>query len=242
MPAATGTRRREIESWLREQVIGGREGDPLPSEAELAEKFGVSRMTARQAMQSLAAQGLVRRQRGSGTFIAPQPMHRHSGPLMSFTEDMKRRGLSASSRLITAELRDATAAEAGALRLEPGQRLVSLVRIRLADGQPMAIESTVLTPDCVPVLSHDLEQGSLHQALRELGRQPVTAVCRISAREATGKESALLDLPRRAAVLQEQRVISDQSERPLEFTTTNYAADRYVIDAVFTLTDPAPSA
>src|SRR6218665_2477042 len=96
----TLVRYQEIENWLRDRVINGREGDPLPSEAVLGARFGVNGMTARQAVESLAAEGVVRRLRGSGTFIAPKPLHRHSGPLMSFTADMKRRGLTASSRLL----------------------------------------------------------------------------------------------------------------------------------------------
>lgn len=234
MSTQPGGRRREIETWLRELIIGGREGDPLPSESALAERFGVSRMTARQAMQSLAAEGLVSRQRGSGTFIAPQPLHRHSGPLMSFTEDMRRRGLIASSRLMTAELRQPRGEEVNALRVASGQRVVAISRLRLADGRPMAIEDTVLTPDCVPVLSEDLESGSLHRALRGIGRQPTTAICRISAEEANASVASLLEVRRHAAVLQEQRVISDQGGEPLEFTTTVYSASRYVIDAVLT--------
>jgi GntR family transcriptional regulator len=232
-----GGRRRAIEAWLREQVAGGREGELLPSEAELAERFGVSRMTARQAVQELATEGLVRRQRGSGTFIAAQPIHRHIGPLMSFTEDMRRRGLTASSRLLSAELRDPIGSEASALRLEPQQRAVSIVRLRLADGLPMAIEHAALTPDCAGVLARDLEGGSLHGALRDLGRRPTTALCRISARTGTASECRLLELPGRSAILQEQRVISDAEGEPLEFTTTVYAPEKYVIDAVFQLTD-----
>lgn len=231
----------EIEGWLRAKVMEGREGDPLPSEAELATKFGVSRMTARQAMQILAGEGLVRRQRGSGTFIAAQPIHRHSGPLMSFTADMRRRGLIASSTLLSAELRSTNVAELEALRLPENGRVVSIARLRLATGTPMAIEHTSLTPDCASVLSEDLEGGSLHDALRNLGREPTAAQSWISARSATGAESNLLNLPSKSAVLVEKRVISDQDRRPLEFTTTVYNAERYVIDAVFTLAPTTPA-
>lgn len=225
-----------IEGWLRAQVMDGREGDSLPSEAELATQFGVSRMTARQAMQNLAAEGLVRRQRGSGTFIAARPLHRHSGPLMSFTADMRRRGLSASSQLLSAELRESSSAELDALRLATGGRVVSIARLRLANGTPMAIENTSLIPDCASVLGEDLEGGSLHEALRNMGREPTTALSWISARTATSAEAGLLKLGPKAAVLVERRVISDQDGRPLEYTSTVYNAERYVIDAVFTLT------
>ncbi|PDQ34775.1 MAG: hypothetical protein B5766_09285 [Candidatus Lumbricidophila eiseniae] len=233
----TLVRYQEIENWLRDRVINGREGDPLPSEAELGARFGVSRMTARQAVQNLAAEGLVRRLRGSGTFIAPKPLHRHSGPLMSFTADMKRRGLTASSRLLSAELREANQAEVDALRLQDKARVVSIARLRLADGTPMAVEHASVTPDCAPVLAEELESGSLHEALRKLGRIPVTALTWISARAASTAEARLLGLSARAPVLVEKRIISDQEEQPIEFTTTVYDPDRYVIDAVFTLVD-----
>lgn len=233
----THLRYQEIENWLRALVLAGREGDALPSESDLSSRFGVSRMTARQAVQNLAAEGLVRRQRGSGTFIAPKPLHRHSGPLMSFTADMKRRGLTASSQLISAELREANQAEADALRLGEKGRVVAITRLRLADGTPMAIEHASLTPECAPVLAGDLESSSLHESMRSLGRIPVTALTWISARLSTPQESKSLDLPARSAVLVEKRIISDQDDRPVEFTTTVYDPERYVIDAVFTLAE-----
>ncbi|MCU1570051.1 MAG: GntR family transcriptional regulator [Naasia sp.] len=236
MTTAGGTTRAQaIEDWLREKVHAGKEGDPLPSETELATRFGVSRMTARHAVQNLASEGLVSRRPGAGTFIAATPMHRHFGPLMSFTADMKRRGLMASSQLISAELREPTGSESTALGLAPGLRLVAIIRLRLANGSPMAIEHTRLTPDCLPLLGGDLEKGSLHEALRTFGREPTLALCRISARAATAKEAKLLGLAPRSAVLTEERVISDQESKELEFTTTVYAPERYVIDAVFSL-------
>jgi GntR family transcriptional regulator len=143
--------------------------------------------------------------------------------------------------LIGAELRPSTEAEALALRLGPGSRVVAIDRVRLADGQPMAIDSCRLTPDLVSVLAYDLENGSLHQALRELGKEPAAALAWISARLATTNESKLLRLPTPAAVLVERRIISDRDGKPFEFTTSVYNADRYVIDAIFTLS-PALSA
>lgn len=243
MATKNGARARyqEIESWLRERVLAGREGDPLPAEAELATRFNVSRMTARQAVQNLAAEGLVRRRRGSGTYIAPRPLHRHSGPLMSFTADMRRRGMASSSKLISAELRNPTAIEAEALRIDPNSHVVSIVRLRLADASPMAIEYVTLTADCAPVLAADLEQGSLHDALNALGRQPTIALSWISARAATAFEAKLLELRPRSPLLIERRIISDQNDTPLEHTETAYLAERYVIDAVFTLLPPEES-
>lgn len=230
-------RYEEIEAWLREQVFAGAPGDPLPSEAELASRFGVSRMTARQAVQNLAGEGLVNRQRGSGTYIAPRPFHRHSGPLMNFTSDMHRRGKTASSRLLGAQMSDATEADVQALRLGFGSRVVAISRLRLADGVPLAIDHARLPAECASVLAEDLEQGSLHEALRKLGREPADALTWISARSAKVAEARLLEIPSRSPLLIERRIISDTEDRPLEHTESAYVAGRYVIDARFTLRD-----
>ncbi len=226
---------QKIEHWLRARILEGREGDPLPSEADLAVQFGVSRMTARQAIQNLAAEGLVTRRRGSGTYIAPKPLHRHAGPLMSYSLDMKRRGMVPGSRLVTAMLRDPSESESDALRLGQRARVVCIQRVRLADGTPMAYDVCCLTPDCAPVLARDLEVGSLHEALRDLGREPTVAQSWIGARTATPAEARLLDLPPKSPVLVERRIISDQDGVPLEFTISVFNAARYVIDATFSL-------
>lgn len=235
-----GARYQEIEGWLRERVHQGVPGDALPSEADLATQFGVSRMTARQAVQNLAAEGMVQRRRGAGTFIAERPLHRHTGPLMNFTADMRRRGKTASSDLLDARLRAATAADVEALRLEPGARVVSLSRLRRADGVPMAIEHAAMPAQCAPVLAMDLEAGSLHEALRGMGHEPAIALTWITARTATSAEAKLLDIAPRSALLVERRIISDTDDTPIEHTETVYAAERYVIDAVFSLTSPGP--
>lgn len=234
-------RYEEIEGWLREQVLAGTPGEVLPSEAELAARFKVSRMTARQAVQNLAREGLVRRQRGSGTYIAPRPLHRNSGPLMSFSREMQRRGRRPSSRLLTAELRAALPSEVRALRLDPAARVVSLSRLRIADDIPVAIERVALPPECAPVLAADLEHGSLHEVLRELGREPTIALSWISARGAKAKEARLLDIASRSPMLVEHRVIFDRQDVPLEHSETAYVGERYVIDAVFTLADGDPA-
>src|SRR3712207_8979135 len=86
------TRYREIERYLRTLVEAARPGDPLPSEAELCERFSVSRMTVRQALQELTNDGLVERRRGQGTFVAHRPVHRRPGVFLSFTEEMNQIG------------------------------------------------------------------------------------------------------------------------------------------------------
>jgi len=232
-------RYQEIERWLRRRVRRSAPGDPLPSESELAARYRVSRMTARQAVQNLAAEGLVQRRRGAGTFVAPRPIHRHEGALMSFTEDMRRRGMKASSRLLQAGLRAATSADVDALRLPGAARVVAISRLRLADGVPMAIEHAALPAECAGVLADDLETGSLHESLVARGRVPSISRSWIRARLATAVEARLLELPRRSALLVERRIIYDTDKLPLEHTETAYNADTYAIDAVFSVSPSA---
>ena len=130
----------------------GRPGDALPSEASLCATFGVSRMTARQALQELSNAGLVDRRRGQGTFVASRPVHRRAGVFLSFTEEMERRGLHASSRLLSGGLDRARPEEQRDLALDPGQDVVRVVRVRFADGVPLALEDAALPPAYAEVL------------------------------------------------------------------------------------------
>ncbi|HEY6710236.1 MAG TPA: GntR family transcriptional regulator, partial [Actinomycetota bacterium] len=159
------SRYREIEGYLRTLVEAARPGDPLPSEAELCERFSVSRMTVRQALAELTNDGLVERRRGQGTFVTHRPVHRRPGVFLSFTEEMHRRGAQATSRLLSAGLDDPRRPEAEDLGLAPGSQLVRVVRVRLADGVPVALEDAALVPELAGVLEEDLGGGSLHSAL-----------------------------------------------------------------------------
>src|SRR5919106_6296544 len=163
------TRYREIERYLRSQVEGAPPGAPLPSEAELCERFSVSRMTVRQALQELTNDGLVERRRGQGTFVAHRPVHRRPGVFLSFTEEMSRRGVQATSRLLSAGLDDPRRPEAEDLGLAPGGQVVRVVRVRLADGVAVALEDAALVPELAGVLEEDLGGGSLHGALERRG-------------------------------------------------------------------------
>jgi len=228
------TRYREIERFLRSQVEGARPGAPLPSEAELCERFSVSRMTVRQALQELTNDGLVERRRGQGTFVAHRPVHRRPGVFLSFTEEMNRRGMQASSRLLSAGMDDPRRSEALDLGLAPGSQVLRVVRVRLADGVPVALEDAALVPELGGVLEEYLAVGSLHSALERRGVVATRATGTITARLARASETALLDLAPQSALLVELRILFDQEGRVFERTETRYAADRYVIDVVHT--------
>ena len=226
----SGLRYREIEAWLREIILNGRPGEVIPSEVEIAASFEVSRMTARQAVLNFMREGLVDRRRGAGTFIADNPLHRREGVLLSFTEDMKRRGLRPSSELISAKKEIATPSDLKMLNLKDPSTVIVIKRLRLADETPLALERVVLTSQCQKVLEEDLASGSLHDALRKNGIQPTLASGWLKARLATTQEANRLDLPTKSPLLVETRVIEDQFGTAIEHTETAYAANRYVVD------------
>lgn len=239
-PVVTGrqTRYAEIADFLRGLVAESEPGDRLPSDTELAARFAVSRMTARHAVQILEQEGLLTREQGRGTFVTPRTVPRLLGSPLSFTTSMRSRGFIATSRILEVSQESATEEDVAALGLDPAARVQVLTRLRLADGVPMAIERAVLAPGVAQVVD-SIEGHSLHEQFMAIGRIPTWARSRVSARLATGKERRLLELSTRGVILNENRIIYDQDDRPLEHTDTWYAAERYTFTTVMTAEDPS---
>lgn len=225
----------QIEQALRLRLAEMAPGAALPSDADLCEEFGVSRMTARQAVQQLVNDGLVHRAAGRGTFVAEAGAHRQATNLITFSSEMRRQGRVSSSRLLEGGMRPATAAQARALALVRGTRIVLLKRLRLADDEPIAIEHVCLRSDVSAVLDADLSTGSLHRALVGLGAIPTSGRATIGAEAASRDEARVLGVRTGEPLLVERRTIVDQFGAPLEFTTSRYAGDRYSLDVLFSV-------
>jgi GntR family transcriptional regulator len=230
---------RQIEQALRERISALRPGERLPSDADLCAEFGVSRMTARNAMQRLAADGLIRREPGRGSFVAKPLAHRRTNRLMTFTQEMLRAGRVPSSRLLTRVIRPASTSEAANLGIPAGQPVVQLLRLRQADGEPIALESAVLIGDCGDtVMAADLTHGSLHEALGRAGFALRRGTGTISAATASAEEAELLSIRTGDALLVERRVIADDHGRRIEATESRYPADRYGLVVHFEVEGP----
>ncbi len=225
---------RQIEQALRERISMLSPGDRLPSDTELCTEFGVSRMTARNAMQRLAEDGLIDRQPGRGSFVAEPPAHRRANRLMTFTQEMLRRGRVPTSRMLTRVIRPSTEAEAASLGIQDRQPVVHLRRLRCADDEPIAIESAVLVRDCADaVMTADLAHGSLHETLARAGYVLRRGTGTIAAAAATAEEARLLGIRTGDPLLVEQRVIVDGHGRRIEATSSVYPADRYALEVQF---------
>jgi len=224
----------EIEQALRGRIAKLDVDAPLPSDAMLCEEFGVSRMTARNAVQRLAQEGIVYRVPGRGTFVARPPAHRQASSLVSFTEEMLRQGRTPSSQVLERGLREPVEGERAGLRLPAGACVVVLRRVRLADEAPMAVETAVF-PEAVAsvILGSDLERRSLHAALVEAGIVPTEGRATITAEPASSEDARVLVLRRGEPLLVERRLILDAGGVPLELTESRYAGGRYALDVRF---------
>ncbi|MBC7518565.1 MAG: GntR family transcriptional regulator [Microbacteriaceae bacterium] len=202
-------------------------GDKLPPERELAEQFGVSRMTLRQAIAGLARLGYVSRAPGAGTFVA-QPIVSKSSELTGFSEDMAARGFTASSRLLVFEYVSADAAASRELMLSVGEMLVHIERVRVADGLPMCLERIDLPARYVPGLTGDDLNFSLYDVLAtRYGIKLLRAEQSISASVVTEDQATLLGVPTRSSALIIERLGFDQKHRPVERARSIYRGDRY---------------
>jgi GntR family transcriptional regulator len=234
---------RQIEQALRERISTLRPGERLPSDAELCAEFGVSRMTARNAMQGLAADGLIRREPGRGSFVAKPTAHRRTNHLLTFTQEMLRLGRVPSSRILARVVRPASTSEAASLGINAGESVVHLRRLRQADGEPIALESAVLIGACADaVMTADLADGSLHEALGRAGVVLRRGTGTLSAAAATAEDAELLAIRPGDPLLVERRVIMDGHGRRIEATESRYSADRYGLVVHFDVEGPSSDA
>jgi GntR family transcriptional regulator len=198
--------------------------EALPSERVLAESLGLSRVTARKAIDQLVEQGLVVRRRGSGNYIAPK-LEQALSRLTSFSEELHQRGFRPSSRWLDRALKAAAPDEQLSLGLSTGARVARLERLRLADDVVMAYEVSVLPAQLLPEPMQ--VEGSLYTHLAMLGRAPVRALQHLRALNAEARLADLLEVPHGRAVLFITRIGYLKSGQPVELTHSYCRSDYY---------------
>lgn len=203
-------------------------GEQLPSERELTESFSVSRVTAAAAIRELVRVGLAYRVQGKGTFVA-RPKIRGLSSFDSFTSDIRQRGMVPSSRLISCEKLIPDEEVRERLSLLPEERCFELVRVRLADSEPVAVETTYIPEKLCPELENeDLERGSLFETFRRgYGLFPTWSEGIFEAAPANEEQAELLELSLGDPVLLIHRVTFDENYVPLEWVHSVYRADRF---------------
>lgn len=205
-------------------------GAALPSERELAERYGLARMTVRGEIERLTAEGSVYRLHGRGTFVA-EPRIAQAGALTSFTEDMLARGQVAGSTVISSEPVEADGFLAATLEVKAGDSCFRLDRVRTADGRPMAIEQVYLPLERFEGIDRiGFADASLFDVLEErFGVKFGDAEQRVVAVAIEAEEAPLLDVPEGAPGLRFHTVTRDREDVPVLYAISLYPGDRYEI-------------
>jgi GntR family transcriptional regulator len=229
-PADEPTHAR-IEHWLTSVIAGGAmaAGERLPPEGELAAGLGVSRMTLRQALGALESRGLVERRRGrsGGTFVTRPRIECDLTGLPGFTEQMRRAQVKAGARVVRAETVPAPEEVARALDLRRGGPVHLVVRVRLADREPLALEETYLPADDFPGLLERRLTGSIYSLMRRsYDLAPYDAHEWLEPVVASDEEAQLLDTAPGTALMLVTRTAFTETGKAVEHAYDRYRADR----------------
>lgn len=204
------------------------DGQQLPTEEELCRLFGVSRVTVRNALNELAYQGYIVKKHSKGSFVRAGVASMCLDSLQGFTEEMARRGLTASARLLRAELENAGMLAAAKLDIDERSKVYIIERLRLVEGEPMAIEKVILPYFCCPdLIKHDLSQSLYGILDREYGLRLAQANQVLEAALAGKRESELLAIRQKAPVLRMERTSFLGNHTPLEYAVSVYRGDKY---------------
>ncbi|MDJ0277942.1 GntR family transcriptional regulator [Sphingomonas sp. 2R-10] len=211
---------------LRDHIGSGAiaPGAALPSERDISNLAGLSRVTVRKGIQQLIDEGIVVRKPGSGTFVATR-IEARGALLTSFSDDARARGDATGVVWIYRNHAPPTEEEAAALEVAPDTLVARLGRVRLSGGDPLAIEHAVVPAAFLP----DLDQlhDSLYAALEVHGFRPVGGTQRVRASLATATEAGILSIEPQSEVLRIERRTRLADGRIVECTRSVYRGDRY---------------
>lgn len=221
----------QIADRIREEILTGAlpPGSQLPSERELTQRMGVSRMTTRQAVAYLVREGLLDVRPGVGTFVTEPKITHNALHLLSFTEQMAERGEAVSSQVLEQTVVMPPKRIAEHLALAEGEATVRIVRLRLANKTPVLLETTYLPARLCPGLENmDLTTYSLYRLLEsEYGLSPQHARQTFEVTTANEYEQQLFDLPVDTTMILMEGVTYDVNEQPVECFKAVYRGDRF---------------
>jgi len=205
--------------------------EQLPTEDELGAQFGVSKATVRQALRDLAQAGLVRREQGRGTFVAEHRVQFGPRQLNSFTEEMRDFGLQSESRVLSQTVEAAGGELVDQLRVAERSPVFRLLRLRLAGGEPMGLQTVYIPCEFAPSLfDTDFGSASLYETLERVhGLTLDHAIQKHFAVAISREEAALLNVAEGVPALGGVRLTFSRDGRPIELTRSIMRGDRYQI-------------
>lgn len=225
------TLRARLRETLRQQIVGGhwKTDDRLPSENELMHSTGMSRITVRQALADLAADGLIVRVQGKGSFVAPAPVRQELSRLQGLSEALAHQGRSVHTRVLFLGASVWPTRVAEAMGTDAGAPCVELRTLRFADGRPLSLNTTWIEQSVGQGIDARMLEGSDLLTLYEAGHplRVAQALVDIRAALATPEQGQQLQLGTPAAVLHVDRSVFAAAGRPLHFESSVYRADAF---------------
>lgn len=228
---------RQVYNAIWREIASGvlAPGERLPAERELSKILSVSRVTVRRALQQLLEAGLVESHSSRGWYVSGVRVGEPANVLMGLTELGASRGLAASARVLSREVRPATIEEGDAFGIAPGAEVFDLQRLRLLDDIPIALDRSCLPLSRVQaVLDVDFSTASLYETLDACGVGPIRADYTVEAGAADAVRAELLGVAEGAPVLITGTAAYDARGRLVELAMTIYRSDRYRFAATLT--------
>lgn len=221
---------RQVMASIRKSIEAGlTRGTRLPNERTLAEQFSVSRLTVRRALDELELLGLIRRAQGAGTFVEG-PSAERGATVRSFTDTMQARGSIPTSRVLDIRIHAVTSEQGWLLGLSPGEEVLEIERLRLADQIPMCIERSMFPFARVAGIENSDLTGSLYAVLdREYGIRIARVKQELRATSLSPEQAELLGCPPHSPALSSHHIAFDDTGMPVESSSSIYRGDRYSI-------------
>lgn len=220
----------QIHNTMREWISSEKwkTGEKVPSERDLALEFDVSRMTVRQAINTLVTEGILERKVGSGTFVTPEKVREKMSGVSSFTETVERVGKTPSSKLISYYVKPASVSESEKLNIVLDEEVLVMERIRYADELPICYEEASIPNKFVKDLSKEEVTSHLYRTLEKMnGIQISYAEQTISATWASESIAEMLNVKRGASVLQLRQITFSKDDIPFEYVRSQYVGERH---------------
>jgi len=224
----------QIQTLLEEKILSGewKSGERVMSENEVAAKYSVSRVTARQAIEQLVAKNMLFRSPGKGTFVSEQDLAYGFSTMMSFSRSLQARGSVVGTQILDQGSVPAPEQVSAKLRLERDEEVVTIRRLRIVDGIPAAIHASYFSARVYGSLLHvDLTVESLLEAAERIGGVPMAySQDSLRAVPASRADAALLSITAGTPMMELEGVVYDEQNHPCRYTKGIYRGDLFRLD------------